>query len=88
MFVVRLLLDPVALLRGQSVRGLREDLTTVSLPCYDLSPLCVGVWFVRPSAFVRPVVGLPRSPSVVAYLSGKKINFVSTDPSALCRPIT
>ena len=61
-FVVRLLLDPVASLRGQSIRGLREDLTTVSLPCYDLSPLCVGVWFVRPSVFVRP--SIDRSQSV------------------------
>ena len=37
---------------------------------------------------VRLVVGLPASPSVVAYLSGKKINSVSTDPSALCSSIS
>ena len=41
----------------------------------------------RPSVCVRSI-GLPASPSVVAYLSGKKINFVSTDPSALRKPIS
>ena len=37
---------------------------------------------------IRSVVGPPDSPSVVAYLSGKKINSVSTDPSALCSSIS
>ena len=73
--MVRLSLDLVAFLRRESGRGLRWDATTASCPVTASPPLCVGVWLVRLSVFVRPSIdrlqsvrGVSERPSL-AYLA-------------------
>ena len=73
--------------RSQSVRGVSERPPPAYLALDDVPSLSLSCGVVS-ARVVRPVVGLPASPSVVAYLSGKKINSVSTDPSALCSSIS